>query len=272
MPGWWTPPTPARPSASLEANCFPSCPGPAGPDVAVSPARRTAHADPRRQLPAVLRPSGPGQRRARARVRAHLALGAAAGPSPGRRKHRADPGATGPAAPGPAPAHGRPRGSPAHPAADHREHRQYPASITQALHNYFRVGDASAVDVDGVDGLEYLDKFENYAQPRRRGPGRCATRATRPQRPHLHAGQRPLCPARSGAQAPHRHPYRGSRSLVAWNPGPRPQRRWRTSVQAGATMCLEAANAGPDVVTLPPGGRHVLSQTLSAAPWTPVNK
>ncbi|RAX27219.1 D-hexose-6-phosphate mutarotase, partial [Enterococcus sp. HPCN18] len=41
------------------------------------------------------------------------------------------------------------------------------ASITQALHNYFRVGDASAVDVDGVDGLDYLDKFENYATPRR---------------------------------------------------------------------------------------------------------
>ncbi|KAG1272553.1 hypothetical protein G6F66_013334 [Rhizopus arrhizus] len=36
-------------------------------------------------------------------------------------------------------------------------------------------------------------------------------------------------------------------------------------------VCLEAANAGPDVVTLPPGGRHMLSQTLSAAPWTPAN-
>ncbi|KAG0737495.1 hypothetical protein G6F24_017930 [Rhizopus arrhizus] len=44
-----------------------------------------------------------------------------------------------------------------------------PATITQALHNYFRVGDASAVEVDGVDGLDYLDKFENYAQPRQ-GP------------------------------------------------------------------------------------------------------
>ncbi len=65
----------------------------------------------------------------------------------------------------------------------------------------------------------------------------------------------------------------GSRSLVAWNPGAEAAAKmadvgegWRDYV------CLEAANAGPDVVTLPPGGSHVLSQTLSAAPWTPVTR
>jgi glucose-6-phosphate 1-epimerase len=30
-------------------------------------------------------------------------------------------------------------------------------------------------------------------------------------------------------------------------------------------VCLEAANAGPDVVTVAPGGRHTLVQTLSSA-------
>ena len=31
-------------------------------------------------------------------------------------------------------------------------------------------------------------------------------------------------------------------------------------------VCLEAANAGPDVITIAPAGRHVLVQTLSSSP------
>ena len=60
----------------------------------LSPARRTAHADPRRQprLLAVLRPPRPGQRRARPRFRPYRAVGTATGPSHGRRQHRAHAG------------------------------------------------------------------------------------------------------------------------------------------------------------------------------------
>nr|WP_313208652.1 lytic murein transglycosylase [Stenotrophomonas geniculata] len=150
-----------------------------------------------------------------------------------------------------------------------------PASITQALHNYFRVGDASAVDVDGVDGLDYLDKFENYATPRRqqgawtlrdpRDPGRSDRIYT--QAKGHYVLRDPVLKRRIDIRT------EGSRSLVAWNPGAEAAAKmadvgegWRDYV------CLEAANAGPDVVTLPPGGSHVLSQTLSAAPWTPVTR
>ncbi|NBI36744.1 D-hexose-6-phosphate mutarotase, partial [Xylella taiwanensis] len=31
-------------------------------------------------------------------------------------------------------------------------------------------------------------------------------------------------------------------------------------------VCLEPANAGPDVIELPPGARHVLRQTIAVAP------
>ncbi len=143
------------------------------------------------------------------------------------------------------------------------------ASITQALHNYFRVGDATRVDVEGVDGLEYLDKYENYAQPRRqqgpwnlrepRDPGRS-------DRIYTQAGGRyvlrdPVMKRRITLET------QGSRALVAWNPGAETAAKmadvgdgWRDYV------CLEAANAGPDVVTVPAGGRHVLKQTLSVQP------
>lgn len=150
-----------------------------------------------------------------------------------------------------------------------------PASITQALHNYFRVGDASAVEVDGVDGLDYLDKFENYAQLRRqqgpwtlrdpRDPGRSDRIYT--QAKGHYVLRDPVLKRRIDIRTD------GSRSLVAWNPGSEAAAKM-ADVGAGWRdyVCLEAANAGPDVVTLPPGGRHVLSQTLSAAPWTPANR
>lgn len=31
-------------------------------------------------------------------------------------------------------------------------------------------------------------------------------------------------------------------------------------------VCLEASNAGPDVVTLAPGARHILKQTFNVQP------
>lgn len=144
-----------------------------------------------------------------------------------------------------------------------------PTSITQALHNYFRVGDASQVDVDGVDGLDYLDKYEDYAGPRRQqGPWnlRDPRDPGRSDRIYTRAGGRyvlrdPVLRRRITLETT------GSQSLVAWNPGADAAAKmadvgdgWRDYV------CLEAANAGPDVITLPAGGRHVLQQTLSVQP------
>lgn len=142
-----------------------------------------------------------------------------------------------------------------------------PATFTQALHNYFRVGDASRVDVDGVDSLSYLDKYENYAQPRlQQGPWnlRDPRDPGRSDRIYTQAGghyvlRDPVLKRRIELRT------EGSRSLVAWNPGAAAAAKmadvgegWRDYV------CLEAANAGPDVVTVAPGGRHVLLQVLTS--------
>lgn len=141
-----------------------------------------------------------------------------------------------------------------------------PVRFTQALHNYFRVGDALKVSVQGLDGLDYLDKYENYATPHRqqgdwslrdpRDPGRS-------DRVYTNAGGRytltdPVLGRRIVIVT------QGSRSLVAWNPGQEAAAKmadvgegWRDYV------CLEAANAGPDVIELAPGASHTLTQTIS---------
>ncbi len=144
-----------------------------------------------------------------------------------------------------------------------------PVRLTQALHNYFHVGDALQVSAEGLDGLDYLDKFENYAVTRRqqgewnlsdpRDPGRS-------DRIYTGAGGRyslvdPVLQRRIDLQT------EGSRTLVAWNPGEAGaakmedvRDRWRNFV------CLEAANAGPEVIELAPGARHVLRQTIAVRP------
>ena len=142
-------------------------------------------------------------------------------------------------------------------------------AFTQALHNYFHVSDAMQVSVQGLEGLSYLDKFENYAAPRQqqgewslrdpRDPGRS-------DRIYTQAGGRYLLKD-PGLKRRIEITTTGSRSLVAWNPGEAGASKM-ADVGAGWRnyVCLEAANAGPDVVTLAPGAQHVLQQTLAVRP------
>ncbi len=139
-------------------------------------------------------------------------------------------------------------------------------AFTQALHTYFHVGDAERVQVSGLDGLTYADKYDGNE--------------------HVHSGewnlQDPRDPGRSD-RIYHRTGNRfalidpvlgrridlttsGSHSLVVWNPGASgiaaigdaPADGWHRFV------CLEAANAGEDVVSLAPGQTHALQQTIGA--------
>lgn len=144
-----------------------------------------------------------------------------------------------------------------------------PFVFTQALHNYFNVSDATAVRVEGLDGLDYLDKYENYATPRRqlgdwtlqdpRDPGRS-------DRIYTQAGGRYLLHD-PGLARTLEITTTGSRSLVVWNPGAEAAAKmadvgedWRRYV------CLEASNAGPDVIELQPGSSHTLTQTFKVMP------
>ncbi|HEY5971033.1 MAG TPA: D-hexose-6-phosphate mutarotase [Pseudoxanthomonas sp.] len=143
-----------------------------------------------------------------------------------------------------------------------------PVIFTQALHSYFHVGDASRVQVTGLGGLKYADRYDgrehaqsgdwNLHDPR--DPGRS-------DRTYHRAGDSfslfdPTLRRRIDLTTG------GSRSLVVWNPGEQgigaiadaPADGWRRFV------CLEAANAGEDVVELAPGGTHTLQQMVSVAP------
>lgn len=140
-------------------------------------------------------------------------------------------------------------------------------AFTQALHTYFRVGQAQRVQVDGLEKLAYADKYDGGEHSQSgawdlhdpRDPGRS-------DRIYHRAGGRytlhdPVLGRRIGLATS------GSRSLVVWNPGEHgigaisdaPAEGWRHFV------CLEAANAGEDVIELAPGQTHTLRQTIEVS-------
>lgn len=141
-------------------------------------------------------------------------------------------------------------------------------AFTQALHTYFRVGDASCTKLNGVEGLNYADKYAAGAERLQSGewnlndpcdPGRS-------DRTYRDTGDEfvledPALGRRLRIRST------GSRSLVVWNPGATgvvalgdvPAPDWREFV------CVEVANAGADVVELAPGASHALAQTVTAS-------
>ena len=142
-----------------------------------------------------------------------------------------------------------------------------PLMLTQALHTYFRVGDATKVRVKGLEGLHYANKYDGethvqsgeWSLDDARDPGRS-------DRIYSGTGHRfDLLDPAGGRRI--RLDTFGSRSLVVWNPGQTgaaaiadmPDDGWRTFV------CLEAANAGEDAIELEPGQRHRLSHVVSAS-------
>lgn len=140
-------------------------------------------------------------------------------------------------------------------------------SLTQALHTYFRVGDAERTHVTGLEGLTYADRYDgqqhaqsgqwNLQDPR--DPGRS-------DRTYQRTGNR-FALVDSALNRRIELTTSGSRSLVVWNPGrtgiaaigDAPRDGWRHFV------CLEAANAGEDVIELEPNGSHTLQQIVSVS-------
>jgi len=141
-----------------------------------------------------------------------------------------------------------------------------PFALTQALHSYFAVSHAAQVGIEGLEGLPYQDKLRGMAPGVQRTAfaldGAC-------DRIYHHAAS--AAPAHRyalvdpGWQRQIVVQTQGSQSVVVWNPGSEGARRMADVPDDGwqAYFCIEAANAGPDVVALAPGAEHVLAQHLS---------
>jgi D-hexose-6-phosphate mutarotase len=139
-----------------------------------------------------------------------------------------------------------------------------PFDLTQALHSYFRVGDVTRVEVQGLDGVSYLDKLDGFAQKRQAG---AITIDREVDRIYFDTtGAIDLIDPMLGRTI--RVTRSGSTSAVVWNPWIAKAARLGDVADAGGAdaylrmLCIETANAGPDVVTVQPGGTHTLGTGL----------
>lgn len=144
-----------------------------------------------------------------------------------------------------------------------------PLTITEALHNYVRVSDVTGVRVEGLAGLTYLDKFDDAKEVVQQGDWTLPADPARSDRLYPDArGHYRLVD--EGYQRVIEVSVRAGATAVVWNPG--------AQVADGMAdvgshwpefLCVEAANAGPNIVEIPAGGTHTMWQTIAVMPLSP---
>ena len=137
-------------------------------------------------------------------------------------------------------------------------------SISQALHSYFAVSDVRNVQVEGVDGLNYIETLDDWNIARQQGDLHFTGETDRIylDTPAKLSIVDPAWERRIELTAS------GSRSAVIWNP-------WIDRAAAFSDMandgwqrmlCIETANVWDDVVELKPGATHSLSVSIGSEP------
>ena len=137
-----------------------------------------------------------------------------------------------------------------------------PATFGEALHSYFAVSDVRNIRIDGLDGVEYLDKVDGGKRKRQAGAITITGETDRPYLGTTHTTTitdpgyaRRISIEKSGSQ-----------TTVVWNP-------WAAKAKAMADfgddewpgmLCVETANAVENALTLAGGARHVMVATIRA--------
>lgn len=145
-------------------------------------------------------------------------------------------------------------------ALTHENLDDQPVACSGALHTYLAVGDVRTVRVIGLDGCEYIDKVDDFKRKTQTGPLTIDTETD-----FIYVDTADEITVEAPAMSRRIRIQRGgSRSAVVWNP-------WIDKSKALAdfgdeeypqTLCVEAANAADDAVSIAPGESHTLSTTL----------
>lgn len=139
-----------------------------------------------------------------------------------------------------------------------------PVTISQALHSYFAVSDVRQVQVEGVDGLSYIETLEDWKTKVQSGSLHFTGET---DRIYLNAPTQ-LEIVDPDWQRRIRLRSEGSRTAVIWNPWIDRAAQFSDMADDGwqRMLCIETANVMDDIVTLAPGASHTLSVSISAAP------
>ncbi|MFK3771411.1 D-hexose-6-phosphate mutarotase [Pseudomonas sp. NPDC089406] len=143
-----------------------------------------------------------------------------------------------------------------------RNHGDSPVTISQALHSYFAVSDVRQAQVEGVEGLSYIETLADWQQRQQHGALGFAGETDRiyldtPQTLSIvdPQWQRRIILTSSG-----------SRSAVIWNPWTERAKELPDMADDGwqRMLCIETANVWDDVVELKPGASHALGLVIGS--------
>jgi glucose-6-phosphate 1-epimerase len=136
-----------------------------------------------------------------------------------------------------------------------------PLRFEEALHTYYRVGDAREVQIHGLDGVTYLDNTDGNQRKEQKGEIRFAAQTDRAYVNTTHAVEieDPVLRRRIRLKKEHSH------TTVVWNP-------WSTGAKTLADLgeegwrtmaCVEAGNIREDAVDLGAGEKHTMKTAIS---------
>ena len=141
-----------------------------------------------------------------------------------------------------------------------------PFTITQGLHSYFRVGDATRVRVLGLDGCTYIDKAAGAGDALvvQEGPVTVAAEVNRIYEsvPPVLTIEDPVLGRRIRLRSRH------SATAVVWNP-------WVENARAMADLddadyrrmlCVETVNTAAEVIEVPAGGTACIAAEYAVEP------
>jgi D-hexose-6-phosphate mutarotase len=133
------------------------------------------------------------------------------------------------------------------------------------LHTYFSVSDIAEVSIQGLKGVTYLDKVQNFAQKTETADAiRISSEVDRIYLDTTAAVE--ICDPRAGRKI--RVEKQGSNSTVVWNP-------WIAKSQQlpdfggeeyQQMVCVESGNVASNSIKLPPGETSALKVKLSSEP------
>jgi glucose-6-phosphate 1-epimerase len=137
-----------------------------------------------------------------------------------------------------------------------------PLHFEEALHTYFAVSDAEAVEIRGLAGTEFLDKADNFQRKRQAEDVLKFTGET--DRPYLNTSatvtltdpglHRRIVVTKSNSQ-----------TTVAWNPWSQLSAKLADMTPDGwkHMTCIETANAAENAITLAPQQAHTMEARIS---------
>lgn len=134
--------------------------------------------------------------------------------------------------------------------------------VSEALHTYFRVGEAEGLAIHGLEGCTFIDRSAGAQATQQRGALRLA-----PPLDCVYFDHRaPVAIDDAANRRTIEMTKSGSASTIVWNPGEVGAKSFADMPddQFHAMVCVEAGNALDNRYTLKAGASHTLGMTLRA--------